>query len=99
MADAVIHMLPPGIGPEQYDAVNEKLDAQGNPPDGLRFHAAGLREDGRWRIIEVWEARSQFDQFNEERLTPAISEVTGIDAGQMPDADRTWFPVHTVFPA
>ena len=59
MADAVIHVLPEGIGQEQYDAVNEKLEAQGAPPSGLKFHAAGQGEDGRWRIIEVWDSRSQ----------------------------------------
>ena len=73
MADAVVHVLPEGIGQEQYDATNEKLNAQGDPPQGLRFHAAGLGEDGRWRIVEVWDSRADFDRFNEERLTPAIS--------------------------
>ena len=71
MADAAIHRLPEGIGQENYDAVNEKLNAQGGPPAGLLFHAAGPGEDGRWTIVEVWESRDQFDRFNEERLTPA----------------------------
>lgn len=98
MADAVMHVLPEGIGQEQYEAVNEKLNAQGDPPAGLQFHAAGPGEDGRWRIIEVWDSRASFDQFNEERLTPAISEVSGVPAGQIPPADHTWFPAHTVLP-
>ncbi len=98
MADAVIHLLPDGMGQEQYDAVNEKLNAQGDPPPGLMFHAAGQGEDGRWRIIEAWRSRGEFDQFNEQRLTPAIAEVTGMDADQLPGADDTWFPVHTLFP-
>ena len=66
MADAVMHVLTEGIGQEQYEAVNEKLNAQGDPPAGLRFHAAGASDDGRWRIIEVWDSRDQFEQFNEE---------------------------------
>jgi hypothetical protein len=98
MADAVIHLLPEGIGQEQYDAVNQKLDAQGAPPAGVKIHAAGLGEDGRWRIIEVWESRAQWEEFNEQRLTPAIAEVTGMSADQMPEADHTWFPVHTLLP-
>ena len=97
MADAVIHLLPEGIGQEQYDAVNEKLDAQGDPPAGLVVHAAGQGEDGRWRIIEVWESRDQFERFNEERLTPAIAAVTGIPAEQMPQAEHTWFAAHELF--
>jgi hypothetical protein len=96
MADAVVHVLPEGIGQEQYEAVNEKLDAQGDPPPGLVVHAAGQGEDGRWRIIEVWESRDQFDRFNEERLTPAIAEVTGMPAEQTPEAEHIWFAAHTL---
>jgi quinol monooxygenase YgiN len=98
MADAAIHRLPEGIGPEQYERVNEKLNAQGDQPTGLIFHAAGQGEDGRWRIIEVWESRADFDRFNEERLTPAIAEVSGVPAEQIPEAEHTWFSVHTRFP-
>ena len=98
MAEAVIHVLPEGIGQEQYDGVNQKLDAQGSPPAGLKFHAAGQGEDGRWRIIEVWESRAQSDEFNEQRLTPAIAEVAGMPADQIPAADHTWFPVHALLP-
>ena len=98
MADAVVHVLPEGIGQEQYDAVNEKLQAQDNPPAGLLVHAAGQGEDGRWRIIEVWESRDQFERFNEERLTPAIAEVTGMPAEQTPEAEHTWFAAHTLLP-
>ena len=98
MADGVMHVLPQQVSQEQYEAVNEKLNAQGDPPAGLRFHAAGQGEDGRWRIIEVWDSRSQFDDFNEQRLTPAISEVSGAPADQIPAAEHIWFSVHTVFP-
>ncbi len=98
MADAVVHLLPEGIGQEQYEAVNEKLNAQGDPPPGLLFHAAGQGGDGRWRIIEAWQSRSQFDEFNEQRLTPAIAEVSGMPADQMPEAEHIWFQAHTIFP-
>ena len=98
MADGVVHVLPEGIGQEQYEAVNEKLNAQGDPPSGLRFHAAGQGEDGRWRIIEVWGSRSEFEQFEQDRLTPAIAETTGIPADDLPAAKHTWFSVHTQMP-
>jgi quinol monooxygenase YgiN len=99
MADAVVHVLPEGIGQAQYEAVNEKMHARGDRPPGLIFHAAGQGEDGRWRIIEAWESRDQFDQFNEQRLTPAIAEVSGMAPGEIPPAEHTWFPAHTLFPA
>jgi hypothetical protein len=98
MADAAIHVLPEGIGREQYDAVNEKLNAQDDPPPGLIFHAAGEGDDGRWRIIEVWESRAQYDRFNEERLTPAIAEVSGMPPEEIPEAEHTWFAARTLVP-
>jgi|SRR5919198_5063839 quinol monooxygenase YgiN len=98
MADGVIHVLSEQVDESRYEQVNEKLNAQGDPPSGLRFHAAGRADDGRIRIIEVWDSRADFDQFNEQRLTPAISEVSGMPADQIPQADHTWFPVHTQFP-
>jgi hypothetical protein len=50
------------------------------------------------RIIEVWDSRSDFDRFNDEHLTPAISEVSGAPADQIPSAEHTWFSVHTQYP-
>lgn len=99
MADGVVHVLPEQVTVEMYEAVNQNLSERGaDAPSGLKFHAAGRGDDGRIRIIEVWESRSDFDRFNEENLTPAISEVSGAPADQMPDADHTWFPVHTQYP-
>ncbi len=95
MADAVVHLLPEGIGPDQYDAVNAELDAHGAPPGGLQVHVAGKAADGRMRIIEVWDSRASFESFNEEHLTPAIAKVTGMSADEMPAPEHTWFPVHS----
>ena len=78
MADGVIHVLPEGIGQEQYDGVNQKLDAQGSPPAGLRFHAAGQGEDGRWRIIEVWESEEQFRTFVSQTFPKAVAKLGGM---------------------
>ena len=41
MAEAVIHELPEGVGQEQYDPVSEKLNPQGDPPQGLLARFAG----------------------------------------------------------
>jgi hypothetical protein len=95
MAEAVIHELPEGVGQEQYDAVSEKL-AQGDPPEGLVAHFAGQGPNGRWRIVEVWESRDQWDRFSEDQLTPAISEVAQAAGAEIQDADHTWWSLHTV---
>jgi hypothetical protein len=59
---------------EQYDAVEEELGVEDNPPDGLIFHSAGPVPGG-WNVVDVWESRGHFDRFQEERLGPALEAV------------------------
>ena len=88
----------PGMGADMaktYDAVNEKMDVVNNPPEGMIFHTAGPSGDGGWRIFDVWESKEAFERFSQERLMPAIQEVTG---GQAPPAEpRTdLYELHSV---
>lgn len=96
MAEAMLQDLPEGMGQEQYDAINEKMNVESDPPDGLIFHSAGQGPTGRWRITDVWESRQHFDRFFQERLGPAVAEVTGQEPGQGAMPDTTWWPVHNV---
>jgi hypothetical protein len=78
-----------------YDAINERLNAREDPPEGGIVHTAGFDEDaGVFRIFDVWETRDQGERFIRERLMPIIEEVT---AGQ-PDARRPdregWYELH-----
>jgi quinol monooxygenase YgiN len=99
MADGVVHVLPEQVTLEMYEAVNQKLSERGaDAPSGLKFNAAGRSEDGHIRIIEVWDSRSDFDRFNDEHLTPAISEVSGAPPDQAPSAEHIWFSVHSQYP-
>lgn len=59
---------------EQYNAVNDQMGVEENPPDGLIFHAAGGFGEG-WSVIDFWESREHFDRFMQERLGPAIQEL------------------------
>jgi hypothetical protein len=80
MAVAIV-MEMPGFGTEVYDAVNEKMNVNDDPPAGLICHTAGHTADGTWRIFDVWESQEAYDRFSDERLGPAINEVT---QGQAP---------------
>ena len=84
MAVAVIQETPDIVTVELYDAVNEKLDAYDTPPQGLLVHAAGAKEGGGFRIVDIWESAEDMERFTNERLRPAIEEVAGGDA---PEAD------------
>src|SRR2546421_11602985 len=80
MADAVWIEFGPGMGAEQYDAVNSAVNPPGSPPEGLIFHQAGQSPDGTWRIIDVWEARGAFDRFFEGKGAPRLAEEIGAEA-------------------
>lgn len=66
-----------------YDAINERLQAQGAPPTGLLVHTAGFTGNG-FRIFEVWESREAFERFTGEVLMPIVKELAGSDA-RMPE--------------
>lgn len=78
---------------EQYDAVDAKLNVDGDPPDGLILHSAGPIKSG-WGIIDFWESREQFDAFQESRLGPALAELG--DQGFSGQPEIKEFPVHHI---
>jgi hypothetical protein len=81
-----------GVDAEQFDAVERSVDPDGNPPDGLIFHASGPIEGG-WGVIDFWESREQFDRFAEERIGRAVAA-----AGVSAQPDIREFPVHEHYP-
>jgi hypothetical protein len=82
-----------------YDAVNARLGATENPPQGLIVHTAGGTGDGAFRIFDVWETREQGEKFINERLNPII-EPMAAEAAQDPESDfapptrETWYELH-----
>jgi len=85
--------FPEGVGTDMYDGVNAAMDIANNPPEGLIFHWAG-DVDGKWTITDVWETREAYDRFQQERLFPAIREVSGMDPTSDPQATVSEFAVH-----
>jgi hypothetical protein len=59
-----------------YDAINQQLDLDNDPPDGLIVHAAGFSSN-TFRIITIWATAEQKERFERERLMPALREVVG----------------------
>jgi hypothetical protein len=82
-----------GITQDQFDTVNAHVDPDSNPPEGLLFHASGPI-DGGWGIIDFWESRAAFDEF-ESRIQQAVA-ASGVEMQGPPDVKE--FPVHETFP-
>jgi hypothetical protein len=74
---------PPMLTAEVYDAVNAEMDVDGQPPEGLLMHSAGM-VDGSWQIVDVWESEEHSGRFDAERLTPVIEQVVGSPGGLSP---------------
>ena len=89
---AIVWMLEwDGITPEQYDAMREAIDWEGNVPDGLHFHVAAFSNKGLV-LTEVWESPDHVQPFMDDRFLPAIKKM-GISS--MPRVDL--YPVHRSF--
>jgi hypothetical protein len=86
---------PPMLTAEVYDAVNARMGIDGEPPEGLLMHSAGV-VDGTWQIVDVWESEEHARRFDSERLTPAIGGVVGsAGAGPPPPApSATIYELH-----
>ena len=81
-----------GVTAEQFNVMERSIDPDGNPPEGLIFHASGPI-DGGWGVIDFWDSREQFDRFADERIGAAVAA-----AGVSGAPDIREFPVHEHFP-
>lgn len=65
--------------PDTYEAVRTKIDWPAKMPEGVSSHVAGPTGDGM-RIVEIWNSRSQYDQWMAETIQPALEQIVGKDA-------------------
>ena len=68
-----------GVTTDEYYAVNRELGidpetGEGNWPDGLVAHSAGLNEAGHLVVIEVWDTLEHQAAFMEGRLGEALAK-------------------------
>ena len=75
MAVMVTQEFPASV--EQYDQVNEKLDAESNPPEGLILHSGADIGGGKMKIVDIWESEGDWQSFLDNRIGPAVVEVMG----------------------
>jgi len=78
-----------------YDAVLSKLDIENNPPAGMLVHTAG-EVNGRWRIVDVWESRADFDRFFQERLGAAIQQTAQEHGREVIPPEETQYELHNL---
>ncbi|GAC1365752.1 MAG: hypothetical protein NVS2B12_26510 [Ktedonobacteraceae bacterium] len=71
----------------QYEKIIELF--QGRSANGRVFHVAGPRENGGWRVVDVFESPAEFEAFG-QMFGPILQE-----AGIQPPQITVW-PLHTM---
>src|SRR5690242_687517 len=97
MAVILQQVMPEGVSLEMLDEVTEEMGADENPPDGILFHTH-FEQDGRVRVVDVWESQEAFETFQQARLLPAMQAVAqrhGIDEPP-PQPESSITAVHRV---
>jgi hypothetical protein len=86
----ICRIVESGATPEEYDRIRERLGIGDVPPPGASLHIAARADDGKIRLIEMWESREQAEQWSEKVM--AAREGVGL-AGRPP---ITYFDVHNL---
>ena len=88
---AVLMMMEvDGMTTDDYDRLNDALGIHGDEdaPDGLIQHAAGVDENGRFVVVDLWESEAKLGAFFESRLGPAIEQL------ELPQVQPRIAPAH-----
>jgi len=74
---------PPFESIEQFDKV---LAYQDEEPAGMEARYAGTADDGRLRIVTLWESKAHAERFFAEMLGPALAKTLGPEPVGRPEA-------------
>jgi hypothetical protein len=74
---------PPFGSIEQFDKVRAQLGAE---PDGLEARYVGTADDGKLRVVTLWESKAHADRFFAQTLGPALAKALGPEPVGAPEA-------------
>ena len=74
---------PPFGSIEQFDKVRAH---QGEEPAGLEARYVGTADDGKLRIVTLWETKAHADRFFTETLGPVLAKALGPEPVGAPEA-------------
>jgi hypothetical protein len=77
---AIARIVDTQITTEEYDQMRERLGIGETPPPGGVFHLAAVGENGKVRIVEVWESRDEAEAWGEK--VAAARDEAGFGAQQ-----------------
>jgi hypothetical protein len=86
---AICRIIETGRTPEEYDQVREKVGIGDTPPAGGKLHIAARGDDGKIRVIEVWDSREEAEAFGQTVM--AARQELGFGGERPP---MTYLEVH-----
>ena len=96
MATLMMQTLPEGVPIEMLDAVTKDMNVDTDPPQGMIVHVHYF-EQGRARVVDVWESQADYQRFAESRLLPAMQKVAAQNGMQLEQPPAPEFiDVHAV---
>ena len=63
------------VPPELVQAVAVEMNVREDPPPGLLMHVA-TEVEGGVRVVDVWNSQAEWEDFQANRLGPAIGKVS-----------------------
>jgi hypothetical protein len=75
--------MPAGVPIQMLDAVSDEMGVDTDPPEGLIVHTH-YEEDGRVKILDVWESIALHDAFAANRLGPSLGKVAADRGMELP---------------
>lgn len=94
MAVILEQVMPEGVSLQMLDEVTDEMNVDQDPPQGFLVHVH-YEQDGKVRIVDVWDTEAAYETFRETRLLPAMQTVLQRHGeGQPPQPDTSITPVH-----
>jgi quinol monooxygenase YgiN len=91
MAILLDQVMPQTVDVAMLDEVSAEMGVDSDPPAGMIVHVH-FTENGRTRVVDVWESAEQLEQFRQSRLMPAILKVAerrGVSMDEQPQTSVT----------
>lgn len=76
---AIARIVETRITPEEYEQMRERLGIGDATPPGGQLHVAGVGEDGKIRIVEIWDSREEAEAWGEK--VAAARDEAGFGGG------------------
>jgi hypothetical protein len=67
-------------------ALFDRIATEMSPPEGMLARYAGTADDGKLRVVVLWESREHAERFLVENLGPALARVLGPEPAGRPTA-------------